>query len=921
MKYSREAVLTALHVEKPESSIKSSEPPSSENGFPSLTDDLYSSKAEEHWQKQLERSRLELERKFIKNQRESPQQYTNVEGSCTSVAAIPMPPWVRSDLFKSVFAHSMSRLLFVEITIREDRISDAFDKTFQWVFSKPSNSTQVWSDFAAWLRSDDKLYWITGKAGSGKSTLMKHLIHHHTTRKCLSEWAHARERKHLITASFYLWNAGTEIQRTQEGLLRTLLYQALECYAAIASESQLLQWNAVLMSHSGLDGWTFDNLQQAFFLLLEDEDCKFCFFIDGLDEFEGDVSVILQLVHRISTYSTTKVCVSSRPWIVFEDEFSTTPHLMLQHLTYPDIVHYINSTLGSSPAFKELCSLAGEENFSQNLVEKIAKKSAGVFLWVVLAVRSLTSGLRDGDGLLELEKRLDMLPPELEDLFRKILHNFESQYFSDAAVLFCVMVVAPTPPTLLFMSFAVEESYVAMNAKIQPMDERLRLFRAVRMRRRLNSRCKGLLEVGVEPRSIFRQRPENSALNQSNDEDIHTPENAAMDDSISDDEEATSPDSILDMKKVDPRKLSDFVHARIEYLHRTVREFLERKDVWDQLLAALPSGWNPHSALSRAHLLRLKWIEYERLPKADRNVETQIWDDIFKVIRHSVIAESSGDAQSRILDALEMAIEPLLLHNGFAIYKADSMAELSRMRYLPVSQRSQYNPPTHQLVGMKPHFLQLMLRCGPPKYIKTRLSTLYTHPSTAYISHDSRSLEALLETATEEHHGKYYILNDKQIILRNKPDPEVIELLLALSRLSNSAKAAWRDRVQKSVKVVEEAEANETAAAEATKASDEETASKLAIVMHQPNQEERLKERVFTSDFAVPQPPSIPSKDNLTAVARNRTPQPPKVTNGHNYSESNGVSTGPVIFSAAQKTSSTRSFWARTRRVFTKKRD
>jgi ABC-type thiamine transport system ATPase subunit len=50
---------------------------------------------------------------------------------------------------------------------REERILEAHEKTFRWIFKD--------SPFKHWLESKtgSNLFWISGKAGSGKSTLMK----------------------------------------------------------------------------------------------------------------------------------------------------------------------------------------------------------------------------------------------------------------------------------------------------------------------------------------------------------------------------------------------------------------------------------------------------------------------------------------------------------------------------------------------------------------------------------------------------------------------------------------------------------------------------------------------------------------------------------------------------------------------------
>lgn len=63
---------------------------------------------------------------------------------------------------------------------RQNRIVIAHELTFQWVFhddptESSKSNTRDWSSFPKWLESDEQVYWITGKAGSGKSTLMKFL--------------------------------------------------------------------------------------------------------------------------------------------------------------------------------------------------------------------------------------------------------------------------------------------------------------------------------------------------------------------------------------------------------------------------------------------------------------------------------------------------------------------------------------------------------------------------------------------------------------------------------------------------------------------------------------------------------------------------------------------------------------------------
>jgi ATPase subunit of ABC transporter with duplicated ATPase domains len=70
-------------------------------------------------------------------------------------------------------------------TLRESAIKEAYWKTFEWIFSERVFEREKRPSFLQWLRQGDGIYWISGKAGSGKSTLMKLLCDNGRTKKLL----------------------------------------------------------------------------------------------------------------------------------------------------------------------------------------------------------------------------------------------------------------------------------------------------------------------------------------------------------------------------------------------------------------------------------------------------------------------------------------------------------------------------------------------------------------------------------------------------------------------------------------------------------------------------------------------------------------------------------------------------------------
>jgi hypothetical protein len=66
---------------------------------------------------------------------------------------------------------------------------------------------------------------INGKAGSGKSTLMRFIVQSRETRLHLRHWAMDFD---LLVSSFYFWSGGSELQRSRKGLLQSFLFDILK---------------------------------------------------------------------------------------------------------------------------------------------------------------------------------------------------------------------------------------------------------------------------------------------------------------------------------------------------------------------------------------------------------------------------------------------------------------------------------------------------------------------------------------------------------------------------------------------------------------------------------------------------------------------------------------------------------------------
>lgn len=212
----------------------------------------------------------------------------------------------------------LQTLQYREIHDRYERIADAHKSTFEWIFEHPKDDGHQWQNFSEFLQNDNDLFWITGKAGAGKSTLMKFLSENSRTRQLLNNISapHA-ENLELVRAGFFFWNSGTSMQKSKEALLRALLHQTLRsCKAQIPIIFPDLWESYDLLDTAIPDKWMWTELVSAFQRLVKLPGKRFFFLIDGLDEFSNDDSELLQLIYCLKSIAETrnvKLCVSSRP--------------------------------------------------------------------------------------------------------------------------------------------------------------------------------------------------------------------------------------------------------------------------------------------------------------------------------------------------------------------------------------------------------------------------------------------------------------------------------------------------------------------------------------------------------------------------------------------------------------------------------
>ncbi|SCO90252.1 related to small s protein [Fusarium oxysporum] len=266
-----------------------------------------------------------------------------------------------------------------------------------------------WASFNSWLQSDDKLFYIQGKPGSGKSTLVKFILDQEQTKDLVQRWS-----PDATIFSYFFWKIGSEEQKSIKGLWCSLLYQRLQDQQQLILS--ILQRFNHLSHHSEYHDWAMKDLKTVWDYLANMDNRHLCIFVDGLDEIrnEDGFSKLLESIDTISMFPEIKLCVSTRPEarIVRWLKTKKAAGILLEDLTRYDMLVFVQKR------FRELSpnSQVSSET-SRTLRWKLVAKAQGVFLWLYLATRSVIDGIENMDSENMLFARLNALPGDLENLY------------------------------------------------------------------------------------------------------------------------------------------------------------------------------------------------------------------------------------------------------------------------------------------------------------------------------------------------------------------------------------------------------------------------------------------------------------------------------------------------------------------------
>ena len=374
-------------------------------------------------------------------------------------------------------------LSFPEMEAREQAISSNHKGTFEWLIE--DNGWKSWLENTSQATS---CFWIQGKPGSGKSTLMKYLAQHYQNSRAYQVDASP------ITLTYFFSYGGTVLQRSHVGFIRSLLHQI------ISKRTELFSYLSSSFGNKAADypasflralpeawhNWSLVELRELLDEVLRwlQPRGRILILIDGLDECrDEDLEDVLAHIQKLSLTPNFKLCLASRPWTIIMESLRSSPGLRLQDLTKKDIELYVKSRLDRM-LNDEIETSADADLLRAPLVNK----AQGVFLWLRLVIDKLEKELLKGASISELLEHSNVLPAGVGELYERILSDIKPEYHIEASMAFQIVNRSKKPFPLFAMDFALsEQAWPTEHAAIHLLE--------TKWARRIMSRTAGFLTV------------------------------------------------------------------------------------------------------------------------------------------------------------------------------------------------------------------------------------------------------------------------------------------------------------------------------------------------------------------------------------------------------------------------------------------
>ncbi|KAK8112911.1 hypothetical protein PG984_013437 [Apiospora sp. TS-2023a] len=437
-------------------------------------------------------------------------------------------------------------LEFVTMDQRLDDIHDPSKDTFNWIFDDPNRLKEEKTleiTLTDWLQHGSGIFHIAEMGSVGQQA--------------------------ASICQFFFWRiTSVKEKKSLKGLIRGLLHNVLSQVPGLSSILFPMLWQQKLSASDGRISFRITDREAAtaFETLMESDEIydklriRLCFFIDGLDEFEEDIALQRETYRDLAmklrkwaynpSHSHIKMCVASRPMTEFTSVFETSQRITLEKHTKADIKKFIHDELEVNELFQELRRTSRDNALNcDSILLEVIDRADGIFLWVALVTQLLKQELSTGGGLQSLLNIVASSNPTLNQFFEQIIHSIPYHHRLAASYLLVASMhlsgyfINPEDNLRLFTNFAQvaqEHEPIVIQAGLDLWDSATIFALAEKHRqtflgfeghanipkiemvkgdaqygieqKRLESRCRGLLELNDLGQLVFIHRSIPEAL-------------------------------------------------------------------------------------------------------------------------------------------------------------------------------------------------------------------------------------------------------------------------------------------------------------------------------------------------------------------------------------------------------------------------
>ncbi|GIZ49947.1 hypothetical protein CKM354_001296300 [Cercospora kikuchii] len=339
------------------------------------------------------------------------------------------------------YGHSQSLTVPDSSRVRFEKIykrisNDDPIATYQRLSGRKADNTTRWlvehEDFQSWLSEDPAKHrlWLSGKVGSGKSTLVTTVI----------DECHANLKSGESSAVLmFFFNSHDDtalsfFESLTKQLIATLIGIDVPSSRDILSALETAYGNDISRPHIAQ---VFEDLVVPLCQILQ----QITLVIDGIDECRAaEVKQLWHWLERLLKLVQPRILITSEDQANISPRFKGFHRIRIDHLHNQfDIDTYINERIASK-------SSAGQVLYDESLRDEVKvtlhQKANGMFLWIHLVLNII---LEDCETPAQVRKAVDEIPPDLQAVYSLCLENRRGTARPIKANLFLWTCAAPNP--------------------------------------------------------------------------------------------------------------------------------------------------------------------------------------------------------------------------------------------------------------------------------------------------------------------------------------------------------------------------------------------------------------------------------------------------------------------------------------------